>query len=115
MIQVQLDPRQTRQPTLSPDRLTTELRFKTGWTSPTLGFLSDSTACPLRNHLEPPLTPTHQQEQNCDVELLEDQGYPREKEEGWTTLMPAEVKYGMAGTVCLLQAVRLPGHHSKVV
>ena len=30
-----------------------------------------------------------------DVEFLEDQGYPREKEEGRTTLMPAEVENGM--------------------
>ena len=29
--------------------------------------------------------------------------------------MPAEVEYGMAGTVCLLQAVRLPGRHTKLV
>ena len=50
-----------------------------------------------------------------DVDLLEDQRCPRERDEARTTLMPAEVENGRVGTVCLLQAVRLPGRHSKLV
>lgn len=50
-----------------------------------------------------------------DVDFLGGQRRPREREEGWSTLMPSEMENGMAGTVCLLQAVRLSGRHSKLV